>query len=81
MGGGARATRRYYPKQDKRVFREAGCLPEGDTMVRGWQVLRTEGCPSCARFMRMSVTGHLLRVRVDNLPEKRVGRQRLGRVC
>lgn len=27
----------YYPQQDKRVFREAGCLPEGDTMARGWQ--------------------------------------------
>lgn len=42
MSGCARATPSawpllYYPTQDKRVFREAGCLPKGDTMPWGWQ--------------------------------------------
>ncbi|KAK9533632.1 hypothetical protein VZT92_008738 [Zoarces viviparus] len=42
MCGCARATPaawplRCSPARDKRVFREAGCLPKGNTMPRGWQ--------------------------------------------
>lgn len=69
----------------KEYLGRAGCLPKGNTMPWGWQSLWTLGRRSRARFIWMSVRGHLLCmcVHVSNLRyyARRGGRrQRIWRV-
>lgn len=70
--------------QDKRVFREAGCLPEGDTMLWGWQACGPRAVHPVPALFEWAWGGICLCVRVSNLryyTRQQGRRQRVWCVC
>lgn len=63
---GGLATALFLTK-DKRVFREAGCLPEGDTMPWGWQACGPRAVHPVPALFEWARGGICLCVRVSNL--------------